>query len=242
MVAQLVEDRVHAERRRDRLDQDRRLDRAAVEAERLLRDHERVAPQGRLVLRLQFRDVEVRAPASLEQRLGVPVHVQPEVHERARHRPPVHLEVVLGQVKSAGTYVEDGGVLTELVVLALLVVLDAAVDGVGQVDLPFHHVAPVRGVRVLEVRHEAARPRIERVDHHLPARGPRDLHPPVLKGVGDRSDGELLGRPGELERLAGVLTRLALRARVEQLPAAAVQLLVEAAYQRQSFGCQGFFL
>jgi hypothetical protein len=166
------------------------------------------------------------------------VHVQAEVHERAGDRPVVDLQMRLRQVQAARAYVEYSGVVLELVVLALLVVLDAAVDGVGEVDLALDHVAPGGRVRVLEVRHEAARARIESVDHHLPARRPCDLDAPVLKGVRDRGDGELLGRPDELERLTRIQSRLQLLARVEKLPAPPVQLLVEPAHERESFGCQ----
>jgi hypothetical protein len=105
--------------------------------------------------------------------------------------------------------------------------------------LALDHVAPVGRVRVLEVRHEAAGAGVQRVDDHLPARRPGYLHPPVLKRVGDRGDGEFLWRPDELERLARVQARLNILARVEKLPAAPVQLLVEPGYERESFGGQG---
>ena len=45
VVAQLVQDRVHLEGRGHRLDQHGGLDRAAVQAERVLGDQEGVAPQ-----------------------------------------------------------------------------------------------------------------------------------------------------------------------------------------------------
>src|SRR3954465_4192187 len=42
----------------------------------------------------------VGPPAALEQSLGVPVDVQAEVHERARHRLPFELQVRLRQVQA----------------------------------------------------------------------------------------------------------------------------------------------
>ena len=61
VVAQLVQDRVHLERRGQGLDQDGRLDRAAVEAELVLGELEGVAPQPRLQMRLELGQVEARA-------------------------------------------------------------------------------------------------------------------------------------------------------------------------------------
>ena len=74
--------------------------------------------------RLQLGDVEVRPPAALEQRLGVAVHVQAEVHERAGHRLAVELEVRSGRCRPRGRTCSTARVVLELVVLALLVVLD----------------------------------------------------------------------------------------------------------------------
>ena len=61
VVAQLVQDLVHLERGQDRLDQHRRADRAARNAERVLRGDEDVVPQARLAMALQLGQVEVRA-------------------------------------------------------------------------------------------------------------------------------------------------------------------------------------
>ena len=135
VVAQLVEDRVHLERGRHGLDQDGRLDRAAVEAERVLGDQEGVAPERRLAVRLELRDVEVGPGAALEQRLGVAVHVEAEVRERAGHLAAVDLEVALGEVQPARAHQQHGVLLIEAVLLALLLVLHRAADGVGEVDL-----------------------------------------------------------------------------------------------------------
>ncbi len=62
VLAQLVQDLIHLERRRDRLDQHRGPDGAARDAEVVLRDVERVVPQPRLDVRLHLRQVEVRVP------------------------------------------------------------------------------------------------------------------------------------------------------------------------------------
>ena len=54
MLAKLVEDLVHLECRGERLDQDRRFDRAARDAEELLRPDEDVVPESRFMMALEL--------------------------------------------------------------------------------------------------------------------------------------------------------------------------------------------
>ena len=61
-------------------------------------------------------------------------------------------------MEPARAHEQHGVLLLEPVLLALLLVLHLAADGVGQVDLAADHVVPGRRVGVLEVGHEAARP------------------------------------------------------------------------------------
>jgi hypothetical protein len=150
--------------------------------------------------------------------------------------------VGLRQVEATGPHVENGGVLAQLVVLALLVVLDAAVDRVREVELPLDHVAPRRRVRVLEIRHEAARTRVQGVDHHLAAGRSGDLDAPILERVGHRRDPEVLRRGHEVERFAGVEPLLELLAGVEQMAAAIVEFFVEPADERQPLVCEGLLV
>ena len=110
-LAQLVEDLVHLEHRGQRLDQDRDLDRAAVEAELLLDDPQRVVPQPRLEVGLELGHVQVGAAALLGQRLVVVGHVQRDVEQPAGHRPAVDLHVALGQVPAAGADQQRGHLL-----------------------------------------------------------------------------------------------------------------------------------
>ena len=84
MVAQLVEDLVHLERREDRLDQHRRADRAARQAERVLGEREDVVPEPRLEVALELRQVEVRAGAAVELLARVVEDDEAEVEERRR--------------------------------------------------------------------------------------------------------------------------------------------------------------
>ena len=169
------------ERGREGLDQDGGPDRAAVEAERVLGDGERVAPERRLGARLELREVEERAAAALEQLGGVAVHVQAEVHERPGGLLALDAQVALREVQPARADEQHGVVLVEPVALALLLVLHAPAYGVGEVGLPPDHVLPGGRVGVLEVGHEGARAGVQRVDHHLAAGGPGDLDAAVLE-------------------------------------------------------------
>ena len=54
-------------------------------------------------------------------------------------------------------------------------------DGVGKVDLTFNEIAPGRRVRVLEVGHEHAGARVQRIDNHLAVSGSGDLNAAILE-------------------------------------------------------------
>ena len=66
MLAELVEDLVHLEGGGQGLDEHRRADGAAGDAELLLRREEDVVPEARLEVALQLGQVEVGAGAALE--------------------------------------------------------------------------------------------------------------------------------------------------------------------------------
>ena len=83
VVAELVQDLLHLERREDRLDEDGRLDRPARDPEVVLGEAEDVVPESRLEVALELREVEVRPGSALEQPLGVPREVDAEVEEPA---------------------------------------------------------------------------------------------------------------------------------------------------------------
>ena len=147
MVAQLVEDLVHLEGGRDRLDEHGGADRPVRDAELLLRVGEDVVPQPCLEVGLHLRQVDVRAAAALEELGGVVEEVEAEVDEGGHHGPALHLDVRLVEVPAPGPRNDDGyavGVL-ERVVLALRGgELDGPANGVTQVDLAADDVVPVR--------------------------------------------------------------------------------------------------
>ena len=79
VVAQLVEDFLHLERRRQRLDQHGRPDGADRDAEPLLREHEYLAPQARFLVRLELRQIKIRRGAGGDLRLRVMEEIEAEI-------------------------------------------------------------------------------------------------------------------------------------------------------------------
>ena len=191
----------------------------AVEPELALGEGEDVGPQPRLEVALHLGQVEVRARSpSRAAAWALRNRYSPTSTKRARHRLAVDEHVLLEQVPAARAH-EQRRDLVAQPVLAPVVAgeLDRARDRVGEVDLALDDVAPRRRERVLEVGHEAARARVERVDDHLAVDGPGDLDAAVAAGRRG-GGGDLpvaladLARLGqEVERLAGGDPRAALR-------------------------------
>ena len=186
VLAQLVEDLLHLERGEDRLDQDGRADRAARDAERVLRVKEHVVPEPRLEVALQLRQVEVRAAAAIDRLPRRVEHVQAEVEQAAGDRLAVDEQMALREVPAARADEQRRRIVVQAVALAVVLLeRDRPFQRVDQVLLALDHVRPGRRVRVLEVGHEHARARVERVDHHLAVGRPGDLDAAVLQ-VGRR--------------------------------------------------------
>jgi hypothetical protein len=238
VLAQLVEDLVHLEGGRERLDEDGRLDRAALQPEVVLGAVEDVVPQARLAVGLQLRQVEVRPGAAVEQLTGVVEDVEAEVHEPAGHRLAVDEQVALHEVPAARTHEKRRDLVAEGVLLALLLVLDRAADRVAEVHLPADHVVPGGRVGVLEVRHEPRRARVQGVDHHLPARRTGDLDAAVLQRIGLRRDvpvalAHVLRGGQEVQGAARVELLLALHPGGQQLAAGGVERAVQPRHELQ---------
>ena len=83
MVAQLVENLVHLERRWQRLDQDRRLERSMRDAKLALRVGEDIVPEPGFEMALELGQVEGRRRALRHLRLGAMEDVKAEVEQRA---------------------------------------------------------------------------------------------------------------------------------------------------------------
>jgi len=225
VVAELVEDLLGLEGGEDGLDQRRRADGAPRDPERRLRVDEHVVPQARLQVALHLRKVEIRPGSPSEELAGVVAEVEPEVEQAPGDRPAAHENVLLGQVPAARPYQERGRPLVQPVALALGAGEgDRAADGVPQVDMPVEQVLPGRRRRVLEVRHEDLRPRVERVDDHLAVHGAGDLRAPVEE-VGRRGGhlpqtlADRQRRRQEVRQHARIELRLAGRPSLQQRPA-----------------------
>ncbi len=244
VLAQLVQDLVHLERRDDRLDQHGRLDRAARNAQRVLRHHEDVVPQPRLEVALELRQVEVRPRAARDQLLRVVERVEREVEDPARDRLAVDLHVLLRQVPAARAHEQHGELLAQPVDLPFRRrELDPAADRVGEVDVALDVVVPARRVRVLEVRHEDARARVERVDDHLAVDGAGDLDAAILDVGGDARAGPVAVAHRarlreEVGQLAGVELRLPLRAHRQELGPARPERALQLRGERDRLGGQ----
>src|SRR5450759_771744 len=133
--------------------------------------------------------VEVRAAALSEKPPGVVKEVKAEVEEAARNGLAVDLNLFLVQMPAARPHKQGRDLVVESVFLALGAgEIDPPLDGVDQVDLPFHEVRTGGRVRVLEIRHEHAGTRVERVDQHLAVGWAGDLHAPVLQVLRSRGD------------------------------------------------------
>ena len=191
MVAQLVEDLVHLERRRQRLDQDGRLERSMRHAKLALRVGEDVVPEPGLEMALELGQVEGRRRALRHLGLGAVEDVKAEVEQRAGHRVAVDDHMALGQMPSARPHHQHGGLILERVGLTAGRVGEVDFSGppVLQVGLAFDHVGEDGRGRILEIGHEDLSAGIERIDDHLAIDRAGDLDPAVEKVGRDLGDG-----------------------------------------------------
>ena len=156
MLAQFVEDFVHLEGGGQGLDQHRRLERSAGNAERLLREAENVVPQPRLEMALQLRQVEGGRRALLDLRPGAMEDIEAEVEQRPRNLVAVDRHVALGEMPAARAHHQQRRIGFKRVALAggRVDEIDPARPAVAQVDLAVDQVGEDRRGRVLEIGHE----------------------------------------------------------------------------------------
>ena len=151
--------------------------------------------------------------------------------------------MLLDEVPAARADDERRGLLVQRIVLLAGVERDRSRAGVDEVGLAVDDVLPRRRVRVLEVGHEDARTRVERVDHHLAVDRPRDLDA-ALAEVGGRlgdapvrvADGARLRQ--EVRQLTGPEPVPALGAGGEQLAAGRIELALEGGDEVERLGRQ----
>ena len=153
------------------------------------------APQTRFQTAFQLRQVEIRARAALDERLRIVEDIEAEIEQRAGHGNAIDQDMALVQVPAARADDQDGGVIIDLIALAILGIgeIDLATDGVAQIDLAFHEVRPERCRGVLEIGHEAFGAGIQRVDDHLAVDRAGNLDAAVLQIGRGRTHGPFAG-------------------------------------------------
>ena len=182
MLAQLVEDLLHLEGRRDGLDQRGGPDGADRDAERLLRGEEDVVPQPGLEMALHLGQVEVRAGPLLQQFFRIVEEMQAEIDQSADRRSVLERDVPFVQVPAPGPHHDrrEGRVVAQAVLAAVRAgERRGPPDGVVEVHLAAHDVGPVRRVGVLQIGQPDLGAGVQRVDHHLALGRPGDLDPTV---------------------------------------------------------------
>ncbi len=209
-----------------------------ADAELLLGKRERVGPQARLEMRLELRKIEIAR--AVEER-------DAEVEEAAGDRFAVDEMMPLRKMPAAGPDQERCDLVVQPVALLCGVERELAAQGVADVEMPLHDVLPGRRVRVLEIRHEAARAGVERVDHHLAVDRPGDLAAAVLQVGRCRRDAPVafadLARVGQKRWIrARVEIKLPLGTPLEQLEPPGVELAMEALGERERLPRDGLLL
>src|SRR3990167_9749865 len=232
MLPELEQYFVHLEGGEHGFDERGGLDRAAGNAELVLRGDEDLVPQPRLEVRLHLRQVEIRPGAARDELPRVVKEVEREIEDRTRGRPAVDEQVLLVEVPAARPHHQHRDLVVELVSLAVLLECDRAARRVAQVRLPLEYVGPRRAVGVLESGHEGRGAAVERVDHHLAVGGTGDLDAAVEQVFRLRRDpplglAHLLRLWKEIGKLPGVELLLARGPAREQLLAARTELALK---------------
>src|SRR2546428_5129159 len=154
---------------------------------------------------------------------------QTEIDETRGGGFAVDADMPFEEMPSAGPDEQGGELGVQPVFLAPWAqVRDGASHGRAEVQLPIHAIPPGGRVRVLEIRHEHLRARVERVDHHLSIGRPGDLNPAIGQIRRNRSDAPRVvpNPPGlrtEAERLSAIHPRLALHSTAQQVQAGGIE-------------------
>ncbi|CAH1668847.1 hypothetical protein CHELA40_13198 [Chelatococcus asaccharovorans] len=240
MVAQLVDDLVHLEGRRQRLDQHRRLERALGDAQHLFRMGEDIVPEPRLHMALHLREIESRCRALRNDVLGIVEDIEAEIEQRAGYRRAVDRHMLLQEMPAARTDDQRRRLVRELVRLAggRIGEIDAALPAVPQIDLALDHIGPGRRGCILEIRHEHLRPAVERVDDHLAIDRTGDLDPAIEEVARDGRDlpvtlADVPGLGQEVGRLPGVKGLLPLRSQREEAATRCIKAAMQIGQETQ---------
>src|SRR5271170_2021534 len=249
VVPQLVEDLVHLEGGGQRFDQDGRLERPDGKAELFLGESERVVPEPRLDMALEFRQIESGRRARAALRLRAMEDVEAEVEQRSRNFLAVDEQVPLIEMPAAGAHHQSGGLLAEDVSLAgrRLREIDRPGPTVPEVRLALDHVGEEGRFRVLEIRHEDLRAGIERIDDHFAIDRAGDLDAAVQQIGRNRRDLPVgfpngAGFGQKIRRLARVEQFLPFGAARERREPPRVETTMQLGEEGQGVGGQDFIV
>src|SRR5438093_8192328 len=241
VVPEFVQDLLHLEGRRNRLDEGGGLHGADRDAEGLLREPEHLVPEAGLQMALHLRQVEVRAGPAGSKLLRVVEEVEPEIHQAPGDWYAVDDHVLLRQVPTAGPNQKDGGLPVQAVSLSFGTrELQGPPHRVEQVHLALDDLPPRGRVRVLEIGHEHLGARVQGIDHHLPIGRPGDLDPSIVQVRGKRSN---LPRPltdrgrlrKEVEHVAAIDPNLALCAAMQEILTRPIEVSMQVREEREGF-------
>jgi hypothetical protein len=156
--------------------------------------------------------------------------------------------VLLVEVPAARANLQRGDLVVEPVLFACFIDERQLVpNGLVEIDLALNLVVPLRAVRILEVGHVRVGARVEGVDHHLRFDRTGDFAVAAFEGLGQRGNApvafaNISGFRKEVGHLAGVDSRLAVDARLQQLLADAFERTVQFGDQSQRVGRQNGFV
>src|SRR5215468_5356336 len=183
MIAKFVQNFVHFKRGENGLDEDSRANAALWNAQLPLREHKDIVPQPCLKMAFELRQIEIRSCSCRQQFFSVVKEVKAKVKQSTGHRLAVDQKMALVEMPASRTHKQHRRSLVELVALAGggIGKGDGAAHRVHEVALSFDLIRPGWRIRILKVRHEHARTRIQRVDNHLSVYRTRNFHPSVLQ-------------------------------------------------------------
>ena len=210
-----MQDLVHLERGGQGFDQHGHFHLADRQAQAHFDEGQHLIPQLRFFHALQLGQVEIRAEVLRRQCRGVVEGEQAEVEQGPGQARAIDADVFFIQVPAARTHHQHGQAFgLQRVVLAAVRrhPVQGAGHGLAQRALAGQQVGPGGRCGIFEIGHVDARPRVQRVDHHLGFDRAGDFDAAVQQGgrqLGDLPVGFANGAGvfAEVGQLAGIKTR-----------------------------------
>src|SRR6185437_15068335 len=115
VVTKLIEDLVHLEGRKNRFDQNRRLDRPVREAQNALGVSEDFAPKAGFQVVLELRKIKIRTGTARDELARIVKEIKAEIQKRSRNRLPIDFKMRIRKVPASRPDHENCDVLFELV-------------------------------------------------------------------------------------------------------------------------------